>query len=296
MYLILGASSYIGRNLFQALGTSKAIGTHFGNPAPGTVFFDATSGAISNILSGVTGVSHAFIVYAEGSMEACKADIKRSRLLNVQSAKSVIDQLLDKGIKPIFMSSVYVFDGELGNYSEDDPAEATTVYGAQKLETEQYLAQSGSDYAVLRLGHVYDTDPEDRRILSEWMRQINQGEVIRCARDQVFSPIHVEDVVSASIAAASLDLSGIFHVAGPERISRLHMLRLFLDHLDADAQVEECSINDFDFLEHRPLDLSMKPQKILNATGLSFRSVDSCCREFAQRLEQPINSQDIVHG
>jgi dTDP-4-dehydrorhamnose reductase len=93
-----------------------------------------------------------------------------------------------------------------------------------------------------------------------------------------------------------LDLSGIFHVAGPEAISRLELLRRLLNHLDTDAKIDECSINDFDFLDHRPLDVSMNPQKILNATGLSFRSVDSCCREFAQKLRQPANGQDIVHG
>ena len=61
-------------------------------------------------------------------------------------------------IKPIFMSSERVFDGGLGNYSEDDPANAETVYGTQKMEIEQYLAQSGGDYAVLRLAKVYGID------------------------------------------------------------------------------------------------------------------------------------------
>ena len=62
MFLILGASSYVGRHLFHAFGTSQAIGTHYINPAPGTVFFDAVGGEISDILSGTTGISHAFIV------------------------------------------------------------------------------------------------------------------------------------------------------------------------------------------------------------------------------------------
>ena len=127
MFLILGASSYIGRKLFHALGTSQAIGTHYSNPAPGTVFFDATGGAIADILSGVPGVSHAFIIFAEADIDACKADIKRSHMINVRSAKLVIDQLLEKGIKPIFTSSEYVFDGELGNFSEEDTANPATV-------------------------------------------------------------------------------------------------------------------------------------------------------------------------
>ena len=296
VFLVLGASGYIGRKLFHVLGASQAIGTHYNNPAPGTVFFDPAGGAVADILRGATGISHAYIVYAEADVDACKADLKRSNLINVQSAKLVIEQLLENSIKPIFMSSEYVFDGELGNYSEEDPAKPTTVYGGQKLEIEQYLAQSGGDYAVLRLAKVYGTDPEERTILSGWARQIRAGEVIRCARDQVFSPVHVDDVVAASIAAASLDLSGIHHVAGPEPTSRLNMLQVLLSHIDAEAEVDECSINDMDFLDHRPLDLSMNARKILDATGLSFRSVDSSCTELAEKLRQQAKGQAIVHG
>ncbi|MQF67096.1 sugar nucleotide-binding protein [SAR202 cluster bacterium AD-802-F09_MRT_200m] len=296
MYLILGASGYIGLKLLRALGPSQAIGTHNNNSAPGTVCFDATASSVENILAGLTSISHAYIVYAEADVDACKADIDRSRLINVESTKSVIDQLLERGIKPIFMSSEYVFDGELGNYSDDDAAQPTTVYGGQKQEIEQYLAKSGADYAVLRLAKVYGTDLEDHTILSGWARQIHSGEVIRCARDQVFSPVHVDDVVEASIASARLNLSGVFNVAGPEPTSRLNMLQVLLKHIEAKAEVDECSLNDFDFLDFRPLDLSMTPQKILKATGLSFRSVDSCCQELAQKLRKTASGQVITHG
>ena len=87
MYLILGASGYIGLKLLRALGPSQAIGTHNNNSAPGTVCFDATASSVENILAGLTSISHAYIVYAEADVDACKADIDRSRLINVESTK-----------------------------------------------------------------------------------------------------------------------------------------------------------------------------------------------------------------
>ena len=39
-----------------------------------------------------------------------------------------------------------------------------------------------------------------------------------------------------------------------------------------------------DFLEIRPLDASMDPSKIMETTGLTFRSIPECCQEFATRI------------
>ena len=99
-----------------------------------------------------------------------------------------------------------------------------------------------------------------------------------------FSPVHIDDVVAAADATIRLDLSGIYHVANTEPWSRLGMLRALLSTLGAEAQVLECSIRDFDFLDHRPLDLSMDPSKIFEATGLQFKTVQACCQELSARL------------
>lgn len=234
---------------------------------------------MSDILPGSLDVSHAIICYAETAIDACKADLRHSREINVLSAKQVIDDLVGRGIKPIFFSSEYVFDGQRGNYTENDIANPTTVYGSQKFEIEDYLAAQSHAYAILRLAKVFGTKPADGTILTSWLEQIRDGDEIRCARDQVFSPIHVDDVVAVAKAVVRLDLSGIYHVCNPEAWSRLEMLRALLRSAGAEANVIECSIRDFDLLDDRPLDLSMDPAKVLAATGLLFRSVESCCDE-----------------
>ena len=70
------------------------------------------------------------------------------------------------------------------------------------------------------------------------------------------------------------------------------MLRTFLDVLGEKPQVIECSIKDFDFLDERPLDLSMEPGKVINATGLKFKTVGSSCEEVAQKMEGIGKSQN----
>lgn len=284
MILLLGASSYVGQHISDGLADSGVIATHNSTPVSGSVHFDATQMSLADILPENEPITHALILYAETRLDACKADLKRSHEINVASTKKVIDQLVDRGIKPVFTSSEYVFDGERGRYTEDDPAHPTTVYGSQKVEIENYLEQQCADYAVLRLAKVFGTDPTDHTILSGWLDQIRDGEEIRCARDQVYSPIHIDDVVASANAAVRMNLSGIYHVANPEPWSRLGMLRALLSAIQADANVVECSIRDFDFLDNRPLDLSMEPGKIMKAASLQFKTVPVACAELSDRL------------
>ena len=61
------------------------------------------------------------------------------------------------------------------------------------------------------------------------------------------------------------------------------MLRALLRYVDAEARVIECSLRDIVFLDHRPLDLSLNPRKVLDATGVAVRSIPSWCEEMARR-------------
>jgi hypothetical protein len=63
-------------------------------------------------------------------------------------------------------------------------------------------------------------------------------------------------------------------------------LRVFLTFLGGPARVAECRLEDLVFLDHRPADLSLNPQKVLAATGLTFRSVRSCCDEMARNAKR----------
>jgi len=281
LILVLGASSYIGQKAFQAFSHQGAIGTYNSTPVEGCVQFDATSMRLAQALPDTSGISHALIVYAETGLDTCKRDIERSNEINVNSTKRLIDDLNVSGIKPIFLSSEYVFDGGKGNYSELDSPNPTTVYGSQKLQIETYLAENYEDYAVLRLAKVYGTDGQDGTILSQWLQQVKNDEEIRCATDQFFSPVHVDDVVGLAQAVVEQGLKGVFNTCGPERTGRLEMLETFLGHLGVKANVTPCSIKDFNFLDDRPRDLSMTPKKANREANWNPRTIDSCCEELA---------------
>src|SRR3989338_3773904 len=109
----------------------------------------------------------------------------------------------------------------------------------------------------------------------------DQAPAIRCAGDQVFSPIFIEDLVEAIIRVIDRDVSGIFHMSGPRSYVRIDLLKIFLRAVQKivrmDTRVEPCSINDFDLTERMPLNVSMSPGKSIRLLGLKLTNMDTVC-------------------
>jgi dTDP-4-dehydrorhamnose reductase len=274
----------VGRYVTAALGPSRALTTHYRSPAPGTVYFDIHSTHVRDILPRHSDFTHCVLLSAEPQIDACKLDPDGSRKLNVTAAISVISQLNVLGIRPVFASTEYVYDGDTGNYTEGDAPAPATLYGQQKLEVERHMTAHAPGGLILRLAKVYGSDPGDRSILTGWLKEIREGRTITAARDQVFSPVHAADVAQAVVALIDRNLAGTFNVAGPEAYTRSGMLRRLASSLALPASIRECSLADLTFADRRPFNLSMSAVKIVEATGLRFRTVRKSCDELAAAL------------
>lgn len=279
--LILGGSSYIGQALFAALGPEQAVATYCRSPFPGGMYFDALTMELHNLLSqeGMPTFSHAVILYGETNVNFCAENVLESHDLNVMSIARAVNTLVKWDIKPVFTSSEAVFNGTKGNYTEADAPTPILTYGHQKVAIESYTQANCSKFTILRLSKVLDT------LLLDWLGAITQSETIRCARDYIFSPICLEDVVTGIVRAIQTDCQGIYHLANPQTYSRLEALEALLlqsaEYLweqGLNPSITQCSIHDFDFLEKRPLNVSLNPAKWLSLTGQKITPVEEVCK------------------
>lgn len=280
--LVFGGSSFVGRHLTRALNAGEFLATYSRTSVAGAVRFDALSMRVRDILPEPRAFSHAVLLLGDTQPDSCFADPTRSRALNVDAIRRLIDDLTQLGIAPVFTSSEFVFDGVKGNYIESDIARPVLLYGTQKLEIEGHLAGTVRDFAILRLAKVYGLDPGDRTLFTGWHASLGGQRTIRCAVDQRFSPVFVGDVVAAILAVARHRLRGTYHVAGPVDMSRLELLELMLTELrrhgPVAVNVEPCSIDDFGLPERRPRDVSMRPDKLIATTGIEPTHPAEACR------------------
>ncbi|KIL97727.1 dTDP-4-dehydrorhamnose reductase [Paramagnetospirillum magnetotacticum MS-1] len=272
--LILGASSSVGRHLWTRLGPDQAIGTYRSHELAGGRRFDSVTQSIAQVIRPGES-SHAVILLADPQPDSCVKDPQVSHRLNVVAMTRLVEDLWGLGITPIFASTEFVFDGVKGDYVETDEARPILLYGRQKKEVEDFLLASGKPHAILRFAKVYGTEPGDGTLFSAWIAQALGGATaMRCAADQVFSPVHVGDVGEAILRVAERDLGGIYHLSGNQRFNRLELLEMTLAALVRRGYpriaVEPCSIDDFNLPERRPKDVSMRAEKLIAATGMTM--------------------------
>ncbi len=287
--LILGTSPNVGAPLYERVGPRRALATWRRAPIAGGVRFDALTDDLALLLDMHSGIRSAVILYGETHPDRCFADPAGSEKLNVDSIRRAIDILRARGVFIVFLSSQFVFDGEVGNYVETDPANPILLYGAQKIRVERHLQESCERYAILRLSKSYAETPGDGTMLCAWADEIMGGvRRIRCATDQIFSPILVSDIVAAILAVIEGECRGLYHLCAPGAYRRIEMLEILIAalsrHFPVAVDIEPCSIRDFDLPEPRPLDVSMQPAKLLAAIGLRFDSIEEACRRIAGRI------------
>ena len=109
-------------------------------------------------------------------------------------------------------------------------------------------------------------------------------------QSSLFSAIHIEDAIAASISTVSQDLNGIFHLAGPNPHSRLEMLEVLVDQLQVGANIKECLLSDLNFLDSI---LRIEERKsVRRYCKLSFIGFDTfnglCC------LRDPVASKSDI--
>lgn len=281
--LILGGSSYIGKRLLSFLGVRRSIGTYCRNPIEGGVYFDALAANLGDVMEDPQAISHAVILLGDTKPDSCAANPQKSRSLNVASIKRLLKFLKQAGIKPVFASTESVFDGSKGDYVESDVAAPVLTYGCQKLEIENHIQREFEHHVIVRLALCYGVQEGDGTILSNWLAALIKGEPIQCAYDQVSSPIYVEDAVQGIVRLIDSEANGVFHLSGPAAYSKLALGEILAaqvrERSPLNPRVVARSIRDFPVLEPRPLNVSMRPDKLVGATGLKVREVPELCSQ-----------------
>jgi len=279
MIIVVGGSGYIGRRLcahFSRKGKLLA-GTYYHSPITRMLHFDLENPDLTHLGVNLEQARYAIICSAITQIDACKADEEKSYKINVKGIKRLVEQLFQWKTVPVFLSSDHVFDGKRGNYDEQDQRNPITVYGSHKKIIEDFLVESGEPFLIARLSKVFGLTPKDGTILTTWVEQLQNGEIIHCAEDQILSPTYVEDIVHALDLSLQNSLRGCYNIASPEKFSRFRLATMLKSYLGVKSgKIIPCSIRDFNFLDLRSLNTSLNPGKFIKATGFRFSEMEAC--------------------
>ena len=197
----------------------------------------------------------------------CQANPQLARRINVE-ATAVLAQLAAE-IPFVFLSSDLVFDGRKGDYVETDPVGPLSVYAETKVAAEQIML-ANLRHTVVRTSLNGGTSPTGDRGFNEQIRLAWQaGQTLRLFTDEFRCPIPSVVTARAIWDLVNREATGLFHVGGAERLSRVHIAELVADRWPKlRPRIEATSRKEYQGAP-RPADTSFNCAKVQKL--LSFR-------------------------
>ena len=226
--VVIGGSGQIGGWLLRTLAERGyfAVGTYSSVAFPGLVHLDAA--ALRSAADWVQAQEPDVVFYPAGFtwVDGCEHDPRRAYGANCEQPLNVAVAAAQVGARFVYFSTDYVFDGQLGPYSEDSPSHPLSVYGRAKRDAELELARLlGDRQLTIRTSWVFGPERQGKNFAYQLLKSLVQMRPMVCPEDQVSSPSYGPDVARAAVWLAEQQTGGLIHVAGPEVMDRVRFAR-----------------------------------------------------------------------
>lgn len=197
---------------------------------------------------------------------ACEENPALAREVNTNLTKRLSE--LAKDIPFIFLSSDLVFDGQKGNYSENDAPNPLSVYGETKVRAETFVL-TNPGHIVIRTSLNAGRSPKGRAFNEEINKAFAAGKTLNLFVDEFRCPIAAEVTARAIWDLVGVAPGGIYHLCGAERLSRFQIGELLAaNHPELNPKIERGTLRDYEGAPRAP-DTSMNCAKIQDE--LSFQ-------------------------
>ena len=159
-----------------------------------------------------------------GTIFFCAYD-RTNPTVTVDAAVAAARASAELGSGFVFFSSDMVFDGQAGGYTEDSPLAPASGYGAMKVQAEALVQAEHPGAQVVRTSLLVGESGIHMRPAYE-CEALVRGQPVTLYKDEWRSPTHVDDLARGAWDLAALDVAGVYHLAGSERLSRLELGRI----------------------------------------------------------------------
>ena len=286
--LILGASGLIGGALLEILKKDgrSVLGTYSKNKEAELLYFNFLNPDF-DVLKSLDSHHTVYVMTAYSNPNWISENKAKAEDLNVRTTKAVIDFLSIKMPRLIFMSSVEIFDGVKGCYSENDQSNPLNYYGMMKKNIEDYLEINYSNHCIIRTGWNVGLNEKSRCVVQLTYETLLKPNA-RMARDNYFSLASVED--TGLVLSRLLEKPNVkkLHICSDEVVCRTDLANIIINKskLGSRMSFDECLFKDIPYKEPRgrinDLDNSLS-KKIF---GYEYKSTVEIIEEKVKYLDE----------
>lgn len=155
------------------------------------------------------------------NVDGCETNRDEAWEINTLGTEYVASACRTIGARLVHLSTEYVYDGENGPYSEDDPVHPLGCYAQTKWESEERARAICDDLVIGRTTIIIGQAPHVRPNFVVWLvNQLREGKPVSVVVDQIGSPTLADNLAEMMLALASSEVQGVYHTAGDSVLSR----------------------------------------------------------------------------
>lgn len=233
--------------------------------------------SIDNLLRRLDDYRPDWVVHTAGiaSVDQCEREPERAREANAVLARNIAEVTARLGLRLIHISTDHLFAGTRAWYREEDAPEPLNVYARTKLLAEQWVMQANPEALAIRT-NFFGWGHAARHSLSDWILDgLAAGRILSMFEDFHFTPILIDRLALAAHRLIAMGHSGIFHLAGDERVSKHEFaVRLARHFALPGTGIRRGKILEAKLAAPRPPDMSLDNAKARAALGSGLGTLD----------------------
>jgi dTDP-4-dehydrorhamnose reductase len=218
---------------------------------------------------------------AATDVDWCEAHPDEARRINSDASRFLAEAARRAEAGMVYVSTSAVFDGRRGQYSEEDEPGPRNAYARSKLAGERAVREELPSALIVRTD-IYGWNMRDKQSLAEWiLGRLRRNASVPGFQDAFFSPVLVNDLSAVIWELSQGGFSGVFHAGAGDSCSKYDFaLRLARLYGHSPEAVRPSRLDDSALKAPRPLNVSLRAEKVARALGRAMPGVDEGLRRF----------------
>lgn len=144
------------------------------------------------------------------AVDAAEDNVELCSRINGQGTRNVAQACRDQGIKLMYISTDYVFDGQgTRPWEPDDPRDPLNVYGETKYQGELAVEELLDQYFTVRIAWVFGL--AGKNFIKTMLRLGQERGAVSVVDDQIGSPTYTYDLARLLVDMIQTDQYGRYH-------------------------------------------------------------------------------------
>jgi dTDP-4-dehydrorhamnose reductase len=204
------------------------------------------------------------------ALRACELDRELAWRINVEGVRNLLDVIGEADVRLVHLSVDLVFSGRAsGGYTEDEPTDPVTVYGATMVAGEQLVFERAPRSCTLRISLPMGVSFNGHAGAIDWIQsRFKKGRPATLYFDEIRTPTYTDCLNELCAALLGNRLAGLFHAGGPRRLTLYQVAQIInrVGGYDPDCLMG-CLRAKAGPIPPRAGDVSMDSSKLARALG-----------------------------